>query len=163
MASARDLPLPYIAPRAHPATGTHADPELERVRKLARILDHYLVDPVIGLVLPGAGDIVGSLLGLYAVAIALRRKMSPVIIARMLLNLGLDAILGIVPLLGDITDVAFKANQRNVALLTERSAVEGGRATAKDWMMVIGAALVFVAAIVGVVYLLGRVIHALGG
>jgi len=162
MAGTRDLPVPSIAPPTRAATATRSDPEIERVRKLARILDHYLVDPVIGFVLPGAGDIVGSLLGLYAVVIAVRRKMSPVIVARMLLNLGLDAMFGVVPLLGDVADVVFKGNQRNVALLTERDQ-QGGRASAKDWAMVVGAVLGFVVVIGVVMYLLGRVIDALGG
>jgi hypothetical protein len=118
------------------------DPEVTRVQKLARVLDHFLVDPILGLIMPGAGDVAGSLLGLYTVALALRRRMSPIIIARMLLNLSIDALLGIVPLLGDLFDFGFRANQRNVQLLGDRAA-QGGRATARDWLTVIGAALLF--------------------
>ncbi|HET7506709.1 MAG TPA: DUF4112 domain-containing protein, partial [Kofleriaceae bacterium] len=77
-----------------------ADPEIERARTLARVLDHYLVDPLIGLVLPGAGDLIGSLLGLYIVGIAVRRRISPIVIARMLLNLAIDAGIGFVPIAG---------------------------------------------------------------
>jgi hypothetical protein len=116
------------------------DVELERVKKWAVVLDRYMVDPIVGLLLPGAGDIIGSLLGMYTVSMAFRRKVSPVIIARMLLNLGLDALLGIVPLVGDIVDVGFKANQKNVELLSERTE---GKASAKDWLFVVGAALLF--------------------
>jgi hypothetical protein len=141
-------------------TGSHTDPEIERAHRMARVLDHYLVDPVVGLMLPGIGDVIGSLLGLYTVAIALKRKISPVVIARMLLNLGLDAIVGIVPLFGDLADVGFKANQRNVALLQSRTA-HGGRATWRDWMMVVGAALVFIAAIGLTVFLVGKLFGAL--
>lgn len=136
------------------------DPEIERVRRMARILDHYLVDPLIGLVLPGAGDLIGSLLGLYAVSVAIRRKMSPVVVARMLMNLALDALLGVVPLLGDIADIAFKANERNVKLLVDR-ADRGGKATARDWATIAGAALVFGAAIGLTIYALVAVIRAL--
>lgn len=123
---------------------------LERVRTLTRVLDHYLVDPVLGLVLPGAGDLIGSLLGLYVVGIAVQRRTSPVVIARMLLNLALDAGLGFVPIVGDLADFAFKANQKNLALLSQRPA--GGKATARDWLVVAGAALVFVAVIALVIY-----------
>lgn len=63
-----------------------ADPGIARARALARILDDYFVDPLIGLVLPGVGDVIASVLGLYIVAIALRRRVSPVVIARMLLR-----------------------------------------------------------------------------
>jgi hypothetical protein len=125
------------------------DPEIARVRTLARVLDGYFVDPLLGLVLPGIGDVLGSVLGLYVVVVAVRRKVSPLVIARMLLNLGLDAALGAVPLLGDVFDFAFRANRRNLALLTDRVAA-GGRPTPRDWLAVGGAAAVFVA-IVGLV------------
>jgi hypothetical protein len=124
------------------------DAELERVRTLSRVLDTYMIDPLLGLVLPGAGDLLGSLLGLYTVVIAARRKVSPLVIARMLLNLGIDAAVGVVPLVGDVVDFGFKANRKNVELLTARSA-RGGRATARDWL-VLGVA---VAAFAGVIAL----------
>src|SRR3954471_11611551 len=108
--------------------------DIERARTLARVLDHYLVDPLLGLILPGAGDLIGSLLGLYLVVIAVRRRMSPVIVARMLLNLALDAVFGAIPLIGDIADFAYKANQRNLALLVGRHRT--GKATARDWLAV---------------------------
>ena len=130
----------YLPPRAKRGSGTHVDYELDRVKKMATVLDRYMVDPIIGLFLPGAGDVLGSLLGMYTVHMAFQRKLSPVIIARMLLNLALDALLGIVPLVGDLVDVGFKANQKNVALLEER---QTGKASAKDWAFVVGAALLF--------------------
>ncbi len=126
-----------------------ADPGIARAHALARILDDYFVDPLIGLVLPGVGDVIASVLGLYIVAIALRRRVSPLVIARMLLNLGLDAAIGAVPLVGDVFDFGFRANRRNVALLTDRVAT-GGRARARDWLAVVAAAAGFVA-IVGLV------------
>jgi len=133
--------------------------DLERVRTLSRVLDHYLVDPLLGLVLPGAGDLIGSLLGLYIVAIAVRRRTSPIIIARMLLNLAIDAGIGIVPLLGDVADLAFKANDKNVQLLLERQ--DTGRATARDWLAVVGALAALVAVIGLAVYAVVTVIRAI--
>jgi hypothetical protein len=160
MATTR-LPQPALPVLpAHRGAGTRTDPELDRARRLARVLDHYLVDPLIGVVLPGAGDVVGSLLGLYTIAIALKRRVSPVVIARMFMNLGLDAAVGIVPLLGDLADVGIKANQKNVALLEARSET-GGRATAKDWLILIGAVLAFGAVIALVIYFVGALFGAL--
>jgi hypothetical protein len=129
------------------------DPEVDRVRKLARLLDTYAVDPIVGLLLPGAGDLITSVFGLYTVSVALQRKVSPVVIARMLLNLALDALLGAIPLAGDLFDFVFKANEKNVELLVERSE-HGGKASAKDWLMVVLAALLFVAAVALPIYLL---------
>jgi hypothetical protein len=148
----------YLPPRAKRGSGTRVDTELERVKKLANVLDRYMVDPLVGLVLPGAGDIVGSLLGIYIVAIALRRGASPVIVARMLLNLGIDAAIGIVPLLGDVADIGFKANRKNVALLSHRPT---GKATAKDWLFVLGAAVLFAAVVCASVYIMISVIRAI--
>ena len=116
------------------------------MRQFARLLDQRFLDPLIGLVLPGAGDLIGSMLGMYTVVLAVRRKLSTVIIARMLTNLALDAAIGLVPFIGDLLDLGFKANTKNVALLTER-AEAGGRATARDWLHVIGAGLAFVAVV----------------
>jgi len=132
--------------------------ELVQIRKLTRVLDHYLVDPLLGLVLPGAGDLIGSLLGLYVVGIAVRRRTSPVIIARMLLNLALDAGLGVMPVVGDIADFVFKAHARNLALLERRETRE---ATASDWLVVGGAALAFVAVIGLVIYALVALVRAI--
>ena len=119
--------------------------DVSRAHTLARLLDRRMLDPVLGLVLPGAGDLLGSALGVYIVAVAVRRGVSPVVIARMLVNLAIDAAIGIVPLVGDLGDLAFRANTRNLRLLTEHR--EPGRATVRDWLAVAGAVLVFAAAL----------------
>ena len=121
------------------------------MRVLARVLDVYFVDPLIGLVIPGGGDVLGSLLGVYTVMIAARRKVSPVIIARMLMNLAGDAVIGFIPFIGDLFDFGFKANTRNLELLTE-SVEHGGRATAKDWLIVVGAALAYMVVMAFVIW-----------
>ena len=104
---------------------------------LARWLDDRFLDPLLGLFVPGVGDVVGSVLGLYVVGVAWRRKLPLVTIARMLLNLGVDALVGAVPIAGDLFDFAWKANRRNVRLLRERH--EARHDTAADWLRVIGA------------------------
>ena len=121
-----------------------SDRDLQRAQKLARVLDHDLLDPLLGLFLPGVGDLVGAALGLYLVAVAARRRLSPVVIARMLLNLGVDAALGAIPIIGDIFDFFFHANQRNLSLLVARSQA-GGRATARDWLALACALVIFIA------------------
>ena len=152
----------YGAPRMAPPSDVLAEPlpaEIARARTLARVLDHYLVDPLLGLVLPGAGDLIGSLLGLYVVVIAVRRRMSPLVIARMLLNLALDAVLGAIPVIGDIADFAYKANEHNLALLVDRRTT--GRATARDWLAVGGAVVAFAAVIAGVIYAIVAMVRAI--
>src|SRR5437899_2862048 len=78
--------------------------------------DRYL-DPILGVLVPGVGDLIGSALGLYVVGVAVKRRLPLVTVARMLVNLGVDALVGAVPLVGDLFDVAWKANRRNVKLL----------------------------------------------
>ena len=121
------------------------------MRLMARVLDRYFVDPLIGFVIPGGGDVLGSLLGAYMVIIAARRNVSPVVIARMLMNLAADAVIGFIPFVGDLFDVGFKANTRNLALLEDRS-LHGGRATPRDWLILVGAVLAFVSVMAFVIW-----------
>ncbi len=134
-----------------PASPVREDKDIHRARTLALVLDNFLVDPLIGALAPGVGDVIGSLLGMYTVMLAVRRKVSPVIIARMLLNLGIDMVVGVVPIVGDALDFGWKANRKNAELLAERHAT-GGRATARDWAFVGAAALLYVAIMVGVIW-----------
>jgi len=137
-----------------------ADRDLARVRTLARVMDHFLLDPLMGFVLPGAGDVIGSVIGFYIVAVAWRWRVSPVIIARMILNLGLDMVLGIVPIVGDAFDLSFKAHQRNAKLLESRAAT-GGRATARDWLVVGGAVAAYLAVVALVIWGIVALVRAL--
>ncbi len=121
-----------------PVRSTTEDRELVRVKRIARLMDDAFIDPLLGLFIPGAGDLIGSGIGLYVVGLALRRKVAPIIIARMVLNLAIDAGIGAIPLLGDVFDLAWKANDKNVALLESRSAHEG-KAKWTDWLAVVGA------------------------
>jgi hypothetical protein len=100
--------------------------DLGRVRVLARVMDtavgvpgtriRFGLDALIGLV-PGAGDVVSALFAGYPVMIALRHRLPRWVLLRMLGNVLVDAMFGAIPLLGDLFDVAFKANVRNERLL----------------------------------------------
>jgi hypothetical protein len=74
------------------------------------------LDSIIGLI-PGVGDIVTTLVSLYVLAAAQRYGVSRITTLRMGLNIGIDAIVGSIPLIGDLFDFAWKANERNVALV----------------------------------------------
>lgn len=150
-----------MRPQTPVGSGTAKDVELERVRVVARVLDSYFVDPLIGLVLPGGGDVIGSLLGVYTVMIAVRRKVSPVVIARMIMNLGLDAAIGFVPFVGDLADFAFKANKKNLELLERSIETRGGKASAKDWLVVVGAALLYIGIMAFVVWGIIKIFKAI--
>ncbi len=101
---------------------------LERLDRLARLLDtavlipgtsiRFGADAVLGLV-PGIGDLITTLVSSYIVYEAHRLGAPKRLIARMIGNVVLDSTLGAIPLAGDVFDVLWRANRRNVALLRE--------------------------------------------
>jgi hypothetical protein len=107
----------------------HTGKTLQRVRDLAWLLDNSIpipgtsirigLDPILGLI-PGLGDAVGALLSGYILLRAGDLGVSRGTLARMGLNVLIEALLGMVPLVGDLFDAGWKANQRNIKLL-ERS------------------------------------------
>jgi hypothetical protein len=94
--------------------------------RLVRFLDDGFVvpgtrfrvgfDAVIGLI-PGVGDLVMTATSLSLVWLAWQRGVSKAVLGRMLVNLGVDALAGAVPVFGDVFDLVFKANRRNLTLL----------------------------------------------
>jgi hypothetical protein len=149
---------------AHPAldgggvAAAAASGDLESVRRFARWLDIVPLDPLLGFIAPGAGDVLGSVFGLYIVGIAVRRRLPGVVVARMLMNLTADAAFGVVPLLGDLIDLGFRANQKNAALLLAHG--EGRASTWRDWAVVGGAALGLIAVLTLTVWLTTLLIRA---
>jgi len=132
-----------------PAKPAVRDPALAAATTLARWLDGRFLDPLLGLVLPGVGDVLSSALGVYPIFLAWRRQAPKALLARMLLNLAVDALGGAVPIVGDIWDFLFRAHTRNLALLEAR-AQDGpgpvpGRPT--DTLIVVAAALALLAAL----------------
>ena len=68
---------------------------------------------------------------------ALKMRVPAVVLARMVLNAGIDMVLGLVPIAGDVGDVFWKADLRNMALL-ERHAQPGVPPTRADYWVVLG-------------------------
>lgn len=124
----------------------HDEKALQRVRAVGRLLDNALpipgtsyrvgIDPILGL-LPGGGDIVGFALSAYIVLEALRFGLPRETILRMGSNLLMDSVVGSVPVLGDIFDVTWKANSRNLALLEAHIANPHPQRAADRWFVAI--------------------------
>jgi len=123
------------------------DRALEVASSLARWLDHRFVDPLLGLLLPGVGDLLGSALGLYPVLLAWKRGAPKSLVARMVLNLAADAAGGAIPILGDVWDFLFRAHARNLELLRARAASGEVRGHWSDTLVVGGALLLLLAAL----------------
>lgn len=130
---------------------TPNDRELRRARELARILDTAIgipgtpirvgLDAILGLI-PGAGDVAGALLSAYIILTAIRGGAPPAVIWRMLGNVGLDTLGGALPIIGDLFDVAYKSNIRNVELLERYAAEPAKVVTRSHWLGVLVVALV---------------------
>jgi hypothetical protein len=114
------------------------------------------IDGIIGLV-PFAGDILAGLLSSIIVIAAWFRGAPPVLLARMIANLAIDVLIGVIPLFGDAFDIAWKANRRNYALLS-RHLAEPGRHGWRDWsflLVILGTLLLlFALPLVALGYLL---------
>jgi hypothetical protein len=136
---------------------------------LSRVLDSWFripgtsirfgLDGIIGLI-PGIGDILGGLASCIIILAAWARGAPYITVARMLVNLALDVIIGAVPLLGDIFDIAWKANRRNYALLT-RHLEQPHRRHWGDWFFLAGMALAVCAILAVPVLFVAWLLHAL--
>ena len=133
-----------------------SDP-LARARTLARLLDsaakvpgtgiRFGADAILGLI-PGLGDVAGAALAGYLVLLAQRLGAPRAVVLRMLANVAVDTIGGTVPVIGDLFDVAFKSNTRNVALL-EQAVQQPVTTTRTSRLMVWGTLLGIVLLVAG--------------
>jgi hypothetical protein len=118
-----ELPVPPLAPLQ---TVALEEERLRRLNALGHFLDNSIripgvdyrvgYDAVIGLI-PGIGDLIGFVLSIYIVLAATRYRLPASTVLRMVLNVGLETLLGTVPLVGDLFDATYKSNARNLDLL----------------------------------------------
>lgn len=99
-------------------------------------------DPIVGLI-PGIGDLSSPAFAALLLLQALHMRVPRVVIGRILINAGIDALLGFVPVLGNIIDIGWKANARNMALL-ERHAEPGIPPRRADVLVVYGVLILLV-------------------
>ena len=145
-----------LTKRRKPTTET---PELKWVDKITELMDskfrvpgtnfRFGLDPILGLV-PGLGDasslaVSGSLI-YYMAKFGASRKL----IYMMIGNVVLDATLGSIPILGNIFDFAFKANQRNIRMLKRYH--EEGKYRGSGKGILVSVVVIFVALIGLVLY-----------
>ncbi|GGC59152.1 DUF4112 domain-containing protein [Marinobacter halophilus] len=99
---------------------------LKRLEKFSRFTDSSIgvpftrfkfgVEAIIGLV-PVVGDFVGLVLSSYVLVEAQRAGASKTVKRRMLRNMVIDFLGGLLPVVGDAFDAIYKANTRNTGLL----------------------------------------------
>jgi hypothetical protein len=135
-----------------PATETEnpqqpAHPDLARLDALASLLDNrfripgteirFGLDGIIGLV-PYLGDVAGFVVSGILLRTMIQRGAGPLLMLRMMGNFAFDAVMGVVPVAGDLFDFGYKANRRNVDLLKRYYADGKARPNAKWSLAVLG-------------------------
>ncbi len=136
------------------------NPTLNHLDALAKLMDSQFripgtsikfgVDSIIGLI-PGAGDIGGLLVSGYMIAVLAANGASGFVLARISLNVLIDTLFGSVPILGDIFDVAFKSNQRNMKIVHQHY-VEG-KHQGGAWKVIVPVLLLLVLICVGIIWI----------
>lgn len=97
------------------------------------------VDPILSLI-PGVGDLASPAFTVMLLIKGLERNVPRIVLARMVINALVDAAIGIIPIAGNIGDIFWRANLRNLALL-ERYAGAGSQAQRGDYVFVWSMAL----------------------
>ena len=140
--------------------------KINNLRRLSRLLDNAIpipgtgyrigIDPILGL-LPGGGDTIAGALGAYIIVEAARMGLSRQVVGQMVGNLVFDSVIGTIPVLGDIFDVGWKANVRNIALLEKylpqtqpnQKSDRTWRASFVDRLFIIGLILFLILIVIG--------------
>ena len=94
--------------------------------------------------LPVAGDFAGLLCGVPLLVAGIRRRVGWIVLLIMSLNVLLDAVMGSIPLLGDLFDIAWRSHRKNLQLLKDPGSLPA----------VLGEARMKLGALIGIVGLL---------
>src|SRR6266403_3655660 len=134
-----------FAPTLQPAQVGEVEQSLERLSWLMDDLFRvpglgwrFGLDALVGLI-PGLGDTATSLVSFYILAAGVRYRVPKITMLRMGLNIGIDYLLGSLPIVGDLFDAWWKSNQMNVGLLRKRATVditEARKGRLSDWLFV---------------------------
>jgi Domain of unknown function (DUF4112) len=128
---------------------------------LTRILDDGLtipgtrigigLDAIVGFLLPTIGDAATGLCSLALLVLGFQMRVPRVVLLRMVLNIALDTLLGSVPLVGDVFDLFWRSNRRNLQLLQAYDRDPDRRPELADYLVVgLGIALVVAAVVLPV-------------
>lgn len=143
----------------------------ENLEMLSHLLDDFIhipgtpirfgLDGIMGLV-PGIGDVLGGLASTILIVAAWARGVPKVTLVRMVANLGIEVLIGAVPVLGDVFDIAWRANRRNYALL-EGSLAEPAEVRRRSWIFFAGLCVVLLILVLLPLFFLWLTVHLLGG
>ncbi|MEQ8704253.1 MAG: DUF4112 domain-containing protein [Phaeodactylibacter sp.] len=115
-------------------------------------------DFLVGLI-PGAGDAITFGISAILVLVMARKGASGMVLFKMIGNIVLDVVVGTIPLFGDLFDLGYKANRRNLHLLEEH--YREGRHQGSAWGPVMLVALVLLGLLAFSVYVIWRIFSEL--
>jgi hypothetical protein len=131
--------------------------KLAHIRGLARFLDESIpvpgtkykigVEPIVGLI-PGVGDFFGVTLSAYIILRAADLGVSAATIIRMIINLAIDGVIGSLPFVGDLFDLVWKANKRNIVIVENELLKNAPLKSSKVFVAVAAVALISVMALI---------------
>lgn len=126
-----------------------APEELKKAQRMANVLDSAVTLPIIPIkigldslvgLIPGAGDALMFLASARIIWLGKRMGLPPALRKRMIRNAIMDFALGFIPLVGDVADVFFKANLKNVRIMekwwlaeNQKRIAASTEQTLKDW------------------------------
>lgn len=147
------------------ATTTGDNKTFKNLGRLARLMDaqfrvpgteiKFGLDAIVGLV-PGIGDLSTFVVSGFLVIVMAQNGASGFVLARMVLNIVLDAVFGSIPIVGDMFDVAFKANMRNMKLM--QAHYTEGRYRGGAWKVVVPVLILVFALVAGLAWLSYRLL-----
>jgi hypothetical protein len=94
------------------------------------------LDPILGLI-PGIGDAIANLAGSAILLIAAQYQVPKIVLLRMGSNVALNAIIGAIPVFGDVFSIWFRSNAKNAQLLERYVSAEERASTFGNWIFVI--------------------------
>lgn len=141
---------------------------LRHIESLAKLMDsrfrfpgtniRFGLDALLGLI-PGAGDLSTFAVSSYMLYIMAQNGASGFVMARMILNVLMDGIIGSIPIVGDIFDIGFKANMRNLKLMQEH--YREGRHEGSAWKVIIPVLLIMIVLLMALLWLAWKMAMAL--
>lgn len=111
------------------------------------------LDPIIGFLLPGAGDAVTGVGSGSLFVLAIKERVPTVVLMRMVVNIVIDVLVGAIPIVGDLFDAFWKSNRKNLDLIEKYRSDPKAKATAADYVLV-GIAFVLIALSIATPFLL---------
>ncbi|WP_404785143.1 DUF4112 domain-containing protein [Altericista sp. CCNU0014] len=159
---------------AHPSTPHEVQlQKLTRLRTVSDLWDRAFgipgtqwrvgLESLLGL-LPVGGDVVGLGISIYILWQVVQFNLPKTILLRMVFNIGIDALVGAVPILGDLFDITWKANTKNVNLLESylREPIKSRGADRRFlWLLFGGMLTAFVLLLIFAITVLALIVQAL--